>query len=64
MSVAEELRGYSRNLEARRKERVEHLARTEDKIRGLIEFIATGDRSARPLPGAAPAEITASPCQP
>jgi site-specific DNA recombinase len=43
--IAEELRDYSRNLEARRKERVERLARTEDKIRGLIEFIATGDRS-------------------
>jgi hypothetical protein len=35
------LRDYSRNLEARRKERVERLARTEEKIRGLIEFIAT-----------------------
>jgi site-specific DNA recombinase len=43
--VAEELRDYSRNLEARRKERGERLARTEEKIRGLIEFIATGDRS-------------------
>ncbi|HSR98411.1 MAG TPA: zinc ribbon domain-containing protein [Kofleriaceae bacterium] len=43
--VAEELRDYSRNLEARRKERTERLTRTEDKIRGLIEFIATGDRS-------------------
>src|SRR5215468_8372888 len=43
--VAEELRDYSRNLEARRRERVERLARTEEKIRGLIEFIATGDRS-------------------
>jgi uncharacterized protein YbjQ (UPF0145 family) len=43
--IAEELRDYARNLEARRKERVERLARTEDKIRGLIEFIATGDRS-------------------
>jgi DNA invertase Pin-like site-specific DNA recombinase len=43
--VAEELRDYARNLEARRKERVERLERTEEKIRGLIEFIATGDRS-------------------
>ncbi len=43
--IAEELRDYSRNLEARRKERVERVARTEDKIRGLVEFIATGDRS-------------------
>jgi hypothetical protein len=33
------------NLEARRKERVDRLARMEEKIRGLIEFIATGDRS-------------------
>ena len=36
---------YARNLEARRKERTERLARTEEKTRGLIEFIATGDRS-------------------
>jgi site-specific DNA recombinase len=43
--AAAELRDYSRNLEARRKERTERLARTEEKIRGLIEFIATGDRS-------------------
>jgi hypothetical protein len=43
--VAEELRDYSRNLEARRKERTERLTRTEEKIRGLIEYIATGDRS-------------------
>lgn len=43
--IAEELRDYARNLEARRKERVERLTRTEEKIRGLIEFIATGDRS-------------------
>ncbi len=52
--IAEELRDYSRNLEARRKERVERLARTEEKIRGLIEFIATGDRSeyvVAPRPG-------------
>jgi hypothetical protein len=34
------LRGNSWNLEARRRERVERLARTEEKIRGLIEFIA------------------------
>ena len=43
--IAEELRDYSRNLEARRKERVERLARTEDKMRGLVDFIATGGRS-------------------
>ena len=43
--IAEELRDYSRNLEVRRKERLERVARTEDKIRGLVEFIATGDRS-------------------
>ena len=43
--IAEELRDYARNLEARRKERVERLERTEQKIRGLVEFIASGDRS-------------------
>lgn len=43
--IAEEVGDRSRNLEARRKERIERLARTEEKIRGLIEFIATGDRS-------------------
>lgn len=43
--VAEELRDDTRDLEARGKERVERLERTEEKIRGLIAFIATGDRS-------------------
>jgi hypothetical protein len=43
--VSDELRDYTRNLEARRKERVERLERTEEKIRGLLAFIATGDRS-------------------
>lgn len=43
--VAEELRDYSKQLDAEIKERRDRLKRTEDKIRGLIEFIATGDRS-------------------
>ncbi len=43
--IAEELRDYSRKLEAELADRRERLARTEDKIRGLVEFIATGDRS-------------------
>jgi site-specific DNA recombinase len=43
--IAEWLRDYSRNLEADIKERRERIKRTEDKIRGLVEFIAQGDRS-------------------
>ena len=40
-TIAEYLRDYSRNLEADIKERRERIERTEDKIRGLIEFIAS-----------------------
>jgi hypothetical protein len=43
--VAEYLRDYSRNLDAEIKERRERIKRTEDKIRGLVDFIAQGDRS-------------------
>jgi len=43
--IAEELRDYSKGLETELKDRRERLKRTEDTIRGLIEFIATGDRS-------------------
>lgn len=43
--IAEELRDYSKNVDAALKDRRDRLKRTEDKIRGLIEFIATGDRS-------------------
>lgn len=44
-TVAEYLRDYSRNLEANIQERRERIKRTEDKIRGLVDFIAQGDRS-------------------
>jgi hypothetical protein len=44
-TIAEYLRDYSRNLESDIKERRERIKRTEDKIRGLVEFIAQGDRS-------------------
>jgi hypothetical protein len=44
-TIAEYLRDYSRNLDADIKERRDRIKRTEDKIRGLIEFIAQGDRS-------------------
>ena len=43
--VAEELRDYSNKLAAELRDRRERLARTEDKMRGLVDFIATGDRS-------------------
>ena len=43
--IAEELRDYSKKIDAEIKDRRSRLQRTEDKIRGLIEFIATGDRS-------------------
>src|SRR3569623_2025454 len=43
--VAEYLRDYSKNLDAEIKDRRDRIKRTEDKIRGLIEFVAQGDRS-------------------
>lgn len=43
--MAERLRDYSKSLDAEIKERRERLKRTEDKIKGLIGFIAEGDRS-------------------
>ena len=43
--VAEYLRGYSRNLDADIKDRRDRIKRTEDKIRGLIDFVSQGDRS-------------------
>ncbi|MEO7735057.1 MAG: recombinase family protein, partial [Kofleriaceae bacterium] len=44
-AVAEYLGDYSRNLEADIKDRRDRIKRTEDKIHGLVEFIARGDRS-------------------
>lgn len=43
--MAEELRDHSKRLDAEVKDRRDRLKRTEGKIRGLIGFIATGDRS-------------------
>ena len=43
--VAEELRDYSNKLAAELRDRRERLERTEVKMRGLVDFIATGDRS-------------------
>ena len=43
--IAEELGDYSRKLETEFKERQERLIRTEERIQGLISFIADGDRS-------------------
>jgi hypothetical protein len=43
--VAEELRDYSNKLSAELRDRRERLARTEEKMRGRVDFIATGDRS-------------------
>lgn len=44
-SIAERLRDYSRTLDAELRERRERLKRTEDRIKGLVTFIADGDRS-------------------
>jgi site-specific DNA recombinase len=44
-AVAERVRDYARNLEAELKDRRERLKRTEDRIRGLVQFISDGDRS-------------------
>jgi site-specific DNA recombinase len=43
--IAEELADHGRKVEAEYKERQDRLARTQQKIRGLVEFIALGDRS-------------------
>jgi site-specific DNA recombinase len=43
--IAEELRDYSNKIAAELRDRRERLVRTEDKMRGLVDFIATGDRS-------------------
>jgi hypothetical protein len=46
--VAEELRDYSNKLSAELRDRRERLARTEEKMRGLVDFIATlAGRAAR-----------------
>lgn len=44
-AVAEYLRDYSKHLDDDIKERRDRIKRTEDKIRGLIDFVAQGDRS-------------------
>lgn len=43
--VAKELGEYSQKLDAELSKRHQRLERTEDKIRGLIDFIAQGDHS-------------------
>lgn len=43
--VVDHLRDYSKNLDGEIRDRRQRVARTEEKIRGLVDFIATGDRS-------------------
>lgn len=43
--VVEELADYGRRREAEHEERKKRLERTQQKLRGLVEFIANGDRS-------------------
>jgi site-specific DNA recombinase len=43
--IVEELADFGRKVEAEYKERKERLERTQQKLRGLVEFIAMGDRS-------------------
>ncbi len=43
--IAEHLRDYSKNLEQEIKDHRDRLARTEQRIKGLVGFIADGDRS-------------------
>src|SRR5262249_48343986 len=42
--VAEELRDYSKKLDEELRERRERLRRTEEKMAGLVDFIARGAR--------------------
>jgi hypothetical protein len=43
--LAERLRDYSKALDAELKDRTERLKRTEERVKGLVGFIADGDRS-------------------
>lgn len=43
--IAEELRDYSKKLDAELRDRRERLKRTEEKMAGLVDFIASGDRT-------------------
>ena len=43
--VAEELRDHSKNLDAELRERKERLKRTVEKMAGLADFLASGERS-------------------
>ncbi|HLL21583.1 MAG TPA: hypothetical protein VK427_05600, partial [Kofleriaceae bacterium] len=43
--VAEELRDYSQKLDAELRDRKERLLRTEEKMAGLVDYLAGGDRS-------------------
>lgn len=43
--VAEELRDYSQKLDAELRDRKERLQRTEEKMAGLVDYLAGGDRS-------------------
>ena len=44
-AIAERLRDYSRTLDAELRDRRDRLKRTEERIKGLVTFIADGDRS-------------------
>src|SRR5688572_1096669 len=43
--IAEELRDYSKKLDAELRDRKERLKRTEEKMAGLVDFLASGERS-------------------
>ena len=43
--IAQRLRDYSQTLDSELRERRERLKRTDDRIKGLVSFIADGDRS-------------------
>ncbi len=43
--IAQRLRDYSQTLDREVRERRERLKRTEDRLKGLVQFIADGDRS-------------------
>ncbi|MBK7197542.1 MAG: recombinase zinc beta ribbon domain-containing protein [Myxococcales bacterium] len=44
-TIAERLRDYSKGMDAELKDRRDRLKRTEERLKGLVGFIADGDRS-------------------
>lgn len=62
--IAEELRDYSRTMDAEIKTHRERIERTEAHVKGLVGFIADGDRSAAVVHGLRDLEGQSAPAAP